>query len=134
MDRNNVSLVDLLIFMRRPLIPLTAGEKRFQIVFVVIFGLLVLSAVVMILAGLTSLHFLQIGLLLLYAALAFVIAGLAALAVWRSRIITSAMQEMQAAGIPILPPTAQERTGCILYGVSCALAFVLVVVILFFWK
>ena len=135
MDRNNASLLDILIFMRRPLIPHTTGEKRFGIVVAVILGLLALSILVVVFMGLSSFNSLWIhmGNLLLYALLAVMVAGVAVSIVWRSRVVIRTVQERRAAGIPIPWPTKQEKTDCILYGVRVALFIAGAMMVMLWW-
>ncbi|HLW03643.1 MAG TPA: hypothetical protein VKT82_33665 [Ktedonobacterales bacterium] len=124
----------VLIFLRRPPIPSTAGEKRFQISFLVVLVLLMLGWIVPLFIGLFTFNDLlfHLGILLLFAALAVVVAGAAAIIVWRSRVVTSAVQARQAAGIPIPAPTTQETAGCITLGSGLALMVLLAVVIVLF--
>ncbi len=71
----------------------------------------------------------HLALVLLYTALAVAIIGAAAIIISRSRRVTRATQAQEAAGIPVPPPTVQETTGCIVYGVGIALMVILEVVI-----
>lgn len=118
-------LLGVLILLRRPSIPSTAGEKRFQIVFMVVCGLLNLSWIVTLIVGLLTFNdpVIYLALLLLAATLAAVVAGAAAIIVWRSQVIPRAVQARQAAGIPIAPPTTRETAGCIILGIGLGIGF-----------